>query len=99
MSDDELSESSYGIETANLEQDDSPTERIPLSAVGAQTLPAHAEVIDPLLAASIRADYAQTVSDDDRIMFVAIVDKDGRIALPKQMRPGEEYVFQAQKVT
>ncbi len=85
--------------------DDSPTEKLSGGEVFVQaTNPMHAGVLDPTLAAAIRADHAATVADEDRITFLAQVDADGRILIPENVRasrdiaPGDELLIMAHKI-
>lgn len=93
-------------DTETLNSDDAPTERINLDQVPKpDTNPTQAGVLDPSIAASIRAEHAQTVSEDDNITFVGVVDDAGRILLPESIResgavrPGDELLVRAVKIT
>lgn len=102
---DETSEPQIDTETLNLEMDDVPTERIPLeNIVKPETDPQQVGVIDPTLAASIRAEHGDTMADDDRFTFIATVDSEGRLLIPERLldaralEPGDEFLIQAQKI-
>lgn len=103
MSDD--SDQRFAADTMNGEiDDDAPTERVS-GDVAPETDPVHAGVIDSKLAASIRADFAPTIQEEDRITFVGIVDSEGRILVPERIRnsraiqPGDEILVQAKKLS
>lgn len=102
---DEKSDPQIDTETLSLEMDDVPTERIPLeNIVKPETDPQQVGVIDPTLAASIRAEHGDTMADEDRFTFVGTVDSEGRIVIPERLRaagalePGDEYLIQVQKI-
>jgi len=105
MSDDD---SQVSAETVNLpiDDDDAPTERISLEKLSkTKTDPTHAGVLSSEIAANIRAEHAKTVSEDDNITFVGIVDEAGRILVPEEVRrsgavqPGFELLIRAIKIT
>lgn len=95
--------SDANTDTVNFD-DDAPTERIPIEDVK-RTDPAHAGVLDSKIAASIRMDFGETVADEDRMTFIGIVDSEGRILVPENVRgargiqPGDELLIQAQKIS
>ena len=101
---DEPSDSQTDVHTGPLDDDGDLTERIADNKVAPETDPGHLEVLDADVAERLRMDFAPTITEDERITFVAIVDGDGRLLVPERIRashtfsPGDQFLVQAKKL-